>query len=36
MNRSQQKKGKKDSDDNVNTVNILKHLDDKKSDNPFE
>lgn len=36
MNKSMKKGKKTDSDDEENTTNILKHLDDKKSDNPFE
>lgn len=36
MNKSIEKGRKKESEDNFNTANILKHLDDKKSDNPFE
>lgn len=39
MSRSMEKgnRKKKDDEDNFNTANILKHLDDgKKTDNPFE
>lgn len=37
MSRSMEKgnRKKKGEDDNINTANILKHLDDK-NDNPFE
>ena len=39
MSRSMEKgnRKKKENDDDFNTANILKHLDDdKKTDNPFE
>lgn len=38
LSKSMEKGGKKkDTEDNINTANILKHLDkEKKNDNPFE